>query len=378
MSRKSREMASQVAAQANSAAQSAQSVQSESSAEPALEPSTSPEVRVEAPIPRLRNEPRRLAMEEIEQRELRQKAGDRPAPTVASEEPAPVTEPAPEPVPVAEPGAEPAAEPAPQPVPMVKVKVDGQEFEVPQSEIDEAGSVAAYQRERAAENRLEKANRALAETRQLQALIAQHAQATMTPPKPQLTPAQFIAERMEKVRFGTEEESATAMQEILQFQQPNIEAITQNAVTTMQKNMAVDNFKKEFQDIVANPLLLQLASTLENQRAARLGPNTDWNAFFRGIGNEVRSVTGMSRGTSAAIGQSQSTAAQPGVAALAAATAQQATDQTSQAPSEREARKASITNLPTAAARAAMPETKPETREDILNQMRKSRGIPVG
>lgn len=379
MSRRTREAAQQAAAQATAAA-----TESQQSVENVEIPQFVPEPEPEKPrqqkreskkdsdgdepvVTIRRNEPRRRALEELENRHNKAK-GIEPEPepepkaevkpeieakTESESAVEPAVEPAAE---VAEPVAEPVVE-APK---LVRVKVDGEEFDVPEEEIEAAGGVKAYQKDKAAENRLVKANQALAETRQLQAAIAQHTQRTVAPQQPQPTLDQFIASKMEKLRFGTEEEFAAAMREILQIQRVDVNAITHNAVMTMQKNMAVDNFKKEFQDVVSNPLLLRLASTLENERVAKLGPQPDWNSFYRSIGNEVRSVTGR---------QSQTPATTP---------KSTTSDPISQSPSEKEARKASIVNIPTAAARASVAETKPETREDILNSMRKSRGLPVG
>jgi hypothetical protein len=46
--------------------------------------------------------------------------------------------------------------------------------------------------------------------------------------------------------------------------------------------------------------------------------------------------------------------------------------------SEKEAKKASIVNLPTASQRAVLPkEEKPQTREEIFREERKARGLPV-
>jgi hypothetical protein len=242
--------------------------------------------------------------------------------------------------------------------------VDGQTFAVPQHEVEEAGGIKAYQIIKAQENRLNKANETLAQTRQMQAFLAQQVQANI-PKTPTLSDDQFIASKVDVIRFGTPEESAAALREVMERGNPRIDPyqITQQAVSQMMKLQAVDNFKKEFQDIVSNPILMRAAAALENERQRQAGPDTDWNDFFRRIGNEVRSAVPR---------QHQPTA--PAAAQAVAPTA----DTTSPA-SDREARKASIVNLPTAAARATAPaEDKPETREDILNQMRKARHLPTG
>lgn len=248
---------------------------------------------------------------------------------------------------------------------MVKVKIDGVESEVAQADIDEAGGVTAYQKDKAAENRLAKANQIAAENRQVQAQIAQWIQQNQKPKEPTLSEDQFIASKMDAIRFGTVEESAAAMREVLQRSNPKIDqgAITQNAISEFRRQAAVDSFKKEFQDVVSSPLLTRLAVSLEMERGpqAAADPRTDWNDFFRKIGNEIRSVTARP--------------SQPGATAVTPATP--ATGNTSQV-SDKEARKSSIVNLPTATARAALPtESKPETREETLNQMRKARGIPT-
>ena len=368
MSRKSRERyAAEAAAEANQNAQVA-SQAPELSLEPAdavpqVQPKDDENTR-----PPLRNEPRRLAMAEIEARDLRTKGIQdvvtAPVPeakpeAAAKPETAPaVATPAPESAPAAVAAETPASEPA---VKTIKVKVDGQEFDVPQADVEAAGGVTAYQKDKAAENRLNKANQALAETRKTQANTLQWIQQN-TSKEPVLTDDQFIASKIDTIRFGTPEESSAALREVLKRSNPAIDqnAITQQAVTIMQRNQALDKFTKEFQDVVTNPVLLRAAVSIEAERMQQTGPQTDWPKFYQTIGNEVRSVTGRP--------------SQPTMTPVVPTN-----DTTSQSPSDREARKASIVTIVPAAARAVLPtETKPETREDTLNAMRKSRGLPVG
>jgi hypothetical protein len=386
MGRWSNERRAQEAAKAGAKAMSAaKSAQPAAKAMPATpgksEAAPEANTRPEGFRPEPRNEPRRLMMEEIASRHERTsgyapapEAGTEPAPEPQAAEPVPPTPDeqlaadaaaAAKARPAPEPAAEPKAEPAPQPEPvkMVKVKVDGEEFEVSQADIDDAGGVGPYRIARASENRLKRTNESLAETRKLQAQIAEMVKAQM-PKEPVITDDQFIASKVDAIRFGTPEESAAALREVLARTSPKVDpqAITRQAVNEMMRLNAVDNFKKEFQDVVSDPMLLRLAVALENERNPQTGPQTDWAEHYRKIGNEVRSVKGRP--------------SQP--AAVTAVPAAPATD--SPSPADREARKAaSIVNLPTAAARAALPaEAKPETREQILDQMRKSRGIPTG
>jgi len=240
---------------------------------------------------------------------------------------------------------------------MAKVKVDGEEFEVPQEDVDAAGGVAIYQRERAAENRLRKTNEALAETRKVQSQISEWI--TQNTPKPVVeAPEKFIADRVDLIRFGTPEESAKALGEILAKQNQPVDtgAITAMAVNSIRQDAAINEFKKEFSDIVSNPLLMKFAVTLEDDKRKQLKAIPDWSDFYRSIGNEIRSVIGKPHQPTETPSTSGNTS-QP----------------------DKEARKASIVSLPTAGSRAALPEaTKPETREEILNEMRKSRGLPTG
>lgn len=251
---------------------------------------------------------------------------------------------------------------APAPV-LTRQKVDGKEYEVPQAEIDEAGGEKAWRINKAAQNRLEEAKAALAESRRAQAALAEFVQRSVAPqqPAPQ-SDDQFIASKIDTIRFGTPDESAAALKEILQRAAKPVDQnqITAHVLSEMQKTQAVEKFKTEFQDLLANPMVLRLAVALEQDRLPQLQKqgSVDWETFYRTIGNEVRSVVGKS--------------SQP-----AKTTVETPVGNTSQ--TDKEARKASIVNLPTASTRAAVKEDpKPETREDILNDMRKRRGLPIG
>lgn len=351
--------------------------------EPSPEPGNEPPAAAEPVKPR--NEPRRLAMEEIEARHA--KTSGMPEP-----EPEPAPEPAPKPkanekpkaegkapappepaaatpaVQAAEPIAAAAeATPAPEPVKTVRVKVDGEEFDAPQTDVDAAGGVHAYQRDKASDNRLKKANEALAEAKRMQAAVTQWHQQQQEKQPPKLTDEQFITSKMDLIRFGTQEESAAALREVMDRNRVDPNAIIGRAVNAIQQQAAETKFIEEFSDIVHNPILLRTIIGIKDERLRQGNLTGDWNTFYRAIGNEVRSAIGRPS-------QPASSASAP-----AAPAPQQSSGNPSQAPTEKEARKASIVNLPTAAARAALPaDSKPETREDTLNQMRKSRGLPTG
>jgi hypothetical protein len=359
MSRRNRQAAAEQAAMQASEAGRILQAQRQTE-EPAIEPATP---KSDADRPPSRNEPRRLAMEEIERRDLETKGitaepeapvQETPAPAPEQPETAPEAPTEPEVAPTPEAPVEPAVE-------MVTVKVDGEESQVPKSEVEDYGGVKAYQMAKAAENRLKKSNEALTQTRQTQAALVQWIQQQQATQQQQVTPQQFLASKIDVIRYGTPEESAAALQEVLEKANPRLDqnAITQQAVTKMQQALAVEKFKEEFADVVSNPLVLKLAMTLENERLGQMqqaGHTPDWQSFYKQLGNEVRSVIRPSQPTTPA-----------------------STPSTPSPVVDKEARKASIVTLPTAAARAELPkESKPETREDALAAMRKARGLPTG
>lgn len=391
MARRSKDAAEQAANAASEAARtlgqrSAEVRAERTQVEPAA-PSEKPEAH---PFRNLepRNEPRRKAMEEIEQRDMREnkwKAGEEPVveekkPEIPNDPPPPTAEQmleggkfsqaAPEePKPDAKTAPEVPAEPA-KPA-LVKVKIDGEEEEVAQSVIDEAGGLVPYRINRAAEKRFEKFKAEL--TKERIAAMQQQPAKPVEPDKPQVSDQQFIASKLDEIRFGTPEQGAAALQEILQRAAPkpvDENGVTNRVLAHMKYNSAEERFAKDYADVLSNPILAKAVNVMKNEAVLKHVQNgtpnwqsmvaVDWNEVFNTIGVQVRSAAG--RQSQPATTQAASTTGNP-----------------SQGQSEKEARKASIVNLPTAAARAELPkDSKPDTREDILNEMRKKRGIPIG
>jgi len=344
-----------------------------------VDPKTGENERPDDWKPEPRNEPRRMAMEELEAKDAARRGLAEPAPKqeIAENPPPPTPESMLQGGKFTAPPAEPekedsAAEQPPEDKPAepvkietVRVKVDGEEFDAPKEDVEAAGGVRAYQIEKAGENRLKKSNEVLAEAKRIQAEIARMQEAAR-PKEPQLTNDQFMASKMDAVRFGNQEESAAALREILQRTNPQInqQDIIEHATIRIRHDNAADAFRKEFQDVTSNVLLNKLASTLYQERLQEMHKaqvpvgSIDWTKVFSTIGNEVRTLVGRP--------------SQP------AQTPAAKTDDTTSQP-DKEARKASIVNLPTAGQRAELPkDSKPETREDILNWARKSRGLPTG
>lgn len=309
------------------------------------------QVKVREQIREARGEPKNEIPEKSPE-----KAPEKPA--EASVEPA-ATEPTPEqPAPVETPVEAPKT---------VKVKVDGEEMEVPEAEVEEAGGVKSYQIQKAAEKRLKEANATLASAKETEAQVKAMQQLVanlVQQNKPvEQTDAQFIASKVDVIRFGTPEESAAALAEVMGRNQPKIDPnmIVEQATERMKHDTAVAAFDREFQDISTNPMLVKLAASLRNEKINQARQRNeripDWGAFYRGIGNEIRGALPR---------QNQSPAP-----ANVNGTTSQVTD--------KEARKASISEPPKAAAvRAQAPaEPKEETREDSIRRMRKARGLPV-
>ena len=259
---------------------------------------------------------------------------------------------------------EPQAEVAPEPEApkTVKVKIYGEEKEVLESEVEEYGGVKGYQIAMAAKRDREELKAQQEQTRQLVAHLLQQQQ----PQKPQQTNEQQIAALVDIERFGTPEESAAAKIKINQLlNKPQDEAqIIMKATANFKHDTAQQRFNSEFADVLTSPEIKQFAALLNQQQLSQYVVNgeTNWQALatvdfdnhYRTIGNRIRNMFG---------GKTQ------------AASVPQ-TGKTSQ--SDKEAKKASIVNLPTASQRASLPqEEKPQTREQILREERKARGLPV-
>lgn len=277
--------------------------------------------------------------------------------------------------PVAQAPATPEHKPAPSPVEpeTVTVKIDGQEMQVAKAEVEEYGGVRAYQIAKAQEKQLKEAKEANAKLQQALAMVQQQLQRPAEPPKPQKSHEEVIKEKITAIQFGSQEEAARAWIELQELnKQPQIDqnAVITQAVEHMQMMQAAKRFDTENADIVKNPYFARLASMIVQEKVSREGKPRDWDTFMDGIARELRTNLGLAATTP------QPT--QPTIAAPQAVDATTTPQQTT-AGSDRDARKASVTVLPTSAARAATPaEEEPksydEARRAALKNMRKARG----
>ncbi len=165
---------------------------------------------------------------------------------------------------------------------------------------------------------------------------------------------------MQQIRFGDDAQAAQGMAELLSKVIPQVDPnqIQNQALTRFRMETAAERFKTEYADVMGNPLVAKMAAVRENELLQQ-GVPPDWNKFYAGIGNELRSIMGKPHQ----------------LAVVPAATA----DPTSPATADREARKASIVNLPTAAQKAALPAEEPvlspeAERKAAIAAMNKARG----
>lgn len=261
---------------------------------------------------------------------------------ISNEEPAP--EPDPKPEPPQEIKESPSPEPAPEPKPVetpaddyVTVKVDGQERQVLKSQIIEAG-VRTLQKESAADRRLEEATRLLREAQE----TAQ--------PKRQPLPDMDEAELAHRIRMGSDEEAAEAMR-VLKGRETatpeEIAAFAENrAINRIKAEGAIEWFQTEYKEIFADPYLVRLALG-EDERMLREGDQRSYRERYQEIGNTLRDKIREWKGGKAEIVPN----------------------------TDKQERKATITNLPAASARQPATETpKPKTQAQIIEEMRKRRG----
>src|SRR5574341_1031416 len=413
MARTSKRAVEQAAAEANQAAQTAQTNPSSQTETVHTEAVADPD-RMEK---LLQNRPSVKARADLEERyEKRQEEFRAPTQEPKNEEPTPEAKTEPveaKTVPAPEAKVEEAAPETPAPK-MVKAKVDGEELDVSEEEVNAAGGLTAWQKQKAADNRFEKARKISEQTQNQLAQVAQLLLNQNAPkPQPQQQPAEILKAKLDTIRFGTPEEASAAFSEALQAYLPKQEdpnaqmsrllaavdhkqaldkfrsdlPISEEAsaafsealqaylpkqedpnaqmsrlLAAVDHKQALDKFRSDFPDIMSNQLLLKLAVSMEREEfanAQKNGKAIDWRETYSRIGNQIRSV----------VPQRQS---QP-------ATTPQ-TPSTPSSASAKEERKASITVLPTSSARAELPKeekepTREEARKSWIADQKKARGL---
>lgn len=249
----------------------------------------------------------------------------------------------------------------------VLVKVEGQQYSVPKSAVDEAGGIEAFQKRAAADlifrrakEREDAANKLLAQARdpamQQAAQQTQHAQDTSQQDQ--------VAELIEKARFeGDPRLAADAIRKLVGQQNPlTREDISSIVLERISQNEAVARFKTNYKDIVDDPVLLGMAAKMENDLIA--SGRRDYDNIFSDIG---KAITGwkekLVKGSTTAAGVTGGLAAQTSAATTGTATFD-----------AKKEKKSNIVNIPQAKAKAVLPEEQREpTASEIIEEERKAR-----
>lgn len=182
----------------------------------------------------------------------------------ASDEP-PETD---EAAPAAEAPAEVEPKAAAVPAKTRKIKVDGEEQEVPEDKIIDAG-VRALQKESAADRRLQEATERLTRAEQLLA-AAEKRPATSEAPTPESPPSgspDADVEALAKaIQFGTEDEVRAAVKTMLNRQGsgrsdaiPKSEEVAAVVEQRLEFKSALNKFQSDFKDVWDDPYLRKLA-----------------------------------------------------------------------------------------------------------------------
>ncbi len=230
--------------------------------------------------------------------------------------------------------AAPAA-PVVQEAPQKRVRslvVDGQTIEVDEDKVIEAGT-RALQKETAADRRLQEATR-----------LKQQAEELLSRARGQNpAPSQDEPQAAQAINGVTPETLTTLVQGLRQ-------EVTQEVMTNLTAQQAVEKFRSEFQDIASDPDLWLIAVSKNQQRldhAAAVGaPAGDDLEAYRKIGAEIRAKFAANKPAS----------------------------KTVEVPEDKAERKRTITAIPAVNAKAPAPqEQKPKTLSEQIDEMRRKR-----
>lgn len=221
----------------------------------------------------------------------------------------------------------------------IKIKVDGEEKEVPKDKIYDAG-IRALQKESAADKRLEEATRLL---REIETKYAKPQEEQTASPS-QEWDDKTVAYALE---HGNEEQKAYAVS-LLRGRATTtpdqlVNEATQRVLDTVDFQESSRKFITEYSDIANDPYLFKLAVIAENE-ARMNGDKRPRSELYKEIGDNLRKWKG----------------------------GNVATDSMSE---KKELKASKVVNIPSASMRKTTTETqKPKTTADIIEEMRKQRG----
>lgn len=182
------------------------------------------------------------------------------------------------------------AEPKPEPVKTVKIKVDGQELEVPEAEIIAAG-IRAKQKDSTADKRLEEATRLLreAEARSKEQLGGPSKDGHVAPQSEE--DARALAHA---IQYGSEDEAAAAVEKLTKRQTPGGLTAEQIAFIVDERTQfreAVQWYRTDAKDIAEDPILHSLFLQKEQQQIAA-GDRRPYQERYQEIAKELRDWIG--------------------------------------------------------------------------------------
>jgi len=203
------------------------------------------------------------------------------------------------------PEEEPEEKPPEEEPEMVKVIVDGEEKEVLLSDVMDAGK-RTYQKESAADKRLEEATRLLKEAKEQAVTSESGAETDLPDETPELMTPKEMAEAMQ---YGTAEEAAQAIEQLNSQGRSREDAVTPEKIQEIAKKAVEDTNNSEkiahkfnspvdkggFNDLTDDPYLRNMVIEKVNERLKAKEPNT-WETYEK-AGSEVREwVTGLAGG----------------------------------------------------------------------------------
>ncbi len=253
-----------------------------------------------------------------------------------------------------------------------KIIVDGQEIEVPVEKVIDRG-VATLQKETAADERLKAAEKLYTEALAFANRMVQQGGPGANPQQPQgqqMSPAEYAAELARRIQFGTPQEGAAAVQELIQMASGVQGNLLDQVTQVVDQRTAAQQFASEFKDLVSDPYAMKLVFARERELRAEaqakgesIGP---FNEVYKRIGDEVRSYrTGlMQSGSQAAPNPTPTPTPTPTRGAQ---------------PAQAQGRAAAKAAAPKAVTGAAAVPTqnsalKPKTMAETISEMARARG----